>query len=145
MGGISIEWLGVRTLSKMNVNKKFDRLRQWGKEKMGVEIKTATTDDFKALEIEMACRHEGLPCPCCNNLVLVLTCLNTGVEKLHNAMSIYIKSIMRRVDGEGKEKTTPVAFLGSTMTRHGEDFEEKSRYGQSLTSQCCMVDCQDTF
>lgn len=45
----------------MNVNKKFDRLRQWGKEKMGGEVKTTSSDDFKALEIEMACRHEGMP------------------------------------------------------------------------------------
>lgn len=44
----------------MNVNKKFDRLRQWGKEKMGGEVKTTSSDDFKALEIEMACRHEGM-------------------------------------------------------------------------------------
>lgn len=45
----------------MNVNKKLDRFRQWGKEKMGAEVKTNSSDDFKALEIEMACRHEGMP------------------------------------------------------------------------------------
>lgn len=43
----------------MNVNKKFDRLRQWGKEKMGAEIKTGPSDVFKALEAEMNIRQEG--------------------------------------------------------------------------------------
>ena len=43
----------------MNVNKKFDRLRQWGKERMGGDIATNTTDDFKALEVEMDLRHKG--------------------------------------------------------------------------------------
>lgn len=40
------------------VNKRFDRLRQWGKEKMGGDS-SGTTDDFKALETEMNLRHEG--------------------------------------------------------------------------------------
>ena len=43
----------------MNVNKKFDRFRQWGREKLGAEIQTGTTEDFKALETEMNLRHEG--------------------------------------------------------------------------------------
>ena len=43
----------------MNVNKKFDRLRQWGKERMGADVSTTTTDEFKALEVEMDLRHSG--------------------------------------------------------------------------------------
>lgn len=44
----------------MNVNKKLDRFRQWGKEKVGAGgDKTQTTDDFKQLEAEMNLRHEG--------------------------------------------------------------------------------------
>ena len=43
----------------MNVNKKLDRLKQWAGERMGGEVKTSVSDDFKALEIEMALRHEG--------------------------------------------------------------------------------------
>lgn len=43
----------------MNVNKKLDRLKQWGKERMGGEIKTDTSDEFKMLEIEMQLRHDG--------------------------------------------------------------------------------------
>ena len=43
----------------MNVNKKLDRFKQWAGERMGGEAKTNVSDDFKALEIEMALRHEG--------------------------------------------------------------------------------------
>ena len=43
----------------MNVNKKFDRFKQWGKEKMGGEVQTNTSDDFKALEAEMGVRQAG--------------------------------------------------------------------------------------
>lgn len=44
----------------MNVNKKLDRLKQWAGERMGGEAKTNVSDDFKALEIEMGLRHEGM-------------------------------------------------------------------------------------
>jgi BAR domain-containing protein len=44
----------------MNVNKKFDRFKQWAGEKMGGEAKTNTSDDFKMLEMEMNLRHEGI-------------------------------------------------------------------------------------
>ncbi len=44
----------------MNINKKLDRVKQWAGEKMGQESKTNTSDEFKALEMEMTLRHEGL-------------------------------------------------------------------------------------
>ncbi len=44
----------------MNVNKKLDRLKQWGKERMGGEAQTTTTEEFKALEVEMDLRHSGM-------------------------------------------------------------------------------------
>ena len=44
----------------MNVNKKLDRFKQWAGERMGGEAKTNVSDDFKALEVEMALRHEGI-------------------------------------------------------------------------------------
>lgn len=43
----------------MNVNKKLDRLKQWAGERMGGEVKTNVSDDFKALETEMNLRHDG--------------------------------------------------------------------------------------
>lgn len=45
----------------MNINKKLDRMKQWAGERMGGEIKTNVSDDFKALETEMTLRHEGAP------------------------------------------------------------------------------------
>jgi len=44
----------------MNMNKKFDRALQWGKEKMGKDNKTTVSDDFKAMEMEMQMRNEGI-------------------------------------------------------------------------------------
>lgn len=44
----------------MNINKKFDRIKQWTNEKMGAEAKTGVSDEFKALEMEMTLRHEGM-------------------------------------------------------------------------------------
>lgn len=43
----------------MNVNKKLDRFKQWAGERMGAEVKTSVSDDFKSLEVEMGLRHEG--------------------------------------------------------------------------------------
>lgn len=43
----------------MHVNRKIDRLKQWAGEKMGGDIKTNVSDDFKALETEMNVRYEG--------------------------------------------------------------------------------------
>ena len=43
----------------MNVNKKLDRLKQWAGERMGGEVKTNVSYDFKALEAEMGLRQEG--------------------------------------------------------------------------------------
>lgn len=45
--------------NNMIVNKKFDRLRQWGKERMGGEVATTTSDEFKMLMVEMDQRHQG--------------------------------------------------------------------------------------
>jgi hypothetical protein len=45
--------------AKMNINKKFDRVKQWAGEKMGQEAKTGVSEEFKSLEMEMQLRHEG--------------------------------------------------------------------------------------
>lgn len=44
----------------MNINKKFDRMKQWGKERMGGEKLSDTTEEFKSLEQEMTLRHNGM-------------------------------------------------------------------------------------
>ena len=43
----------------MIVNKKLDRLKQWAGERMGGEVKTCVSEDFKVLEIEMGLRYDG--------------------------------------------------------------------------------------
>lgn len=44
----------------MNINKKFDRFKQWTNERLGAEARTGLSEDFKALEMEMNLRHEGM-------------------------------------------------------------------------------------
>jgi hypothetical protein len=43
----------------MNVNKKLDRLKHWAGERMGGEVRTNVSDEFKTLETEMGLRYEG--------------------------------------------------------------------------------------
>lgn len=51
-------------------------------------------------------------------------------------MTSYVKAISKRNEGDDKEKTLPIAHLGSSMVSHGEDFDGSSEYGQSLISTC---------
>ena len=44
----------------MNVNKRLDRLKQWAGERMGGDVRTTVSDDFKALEAEMGLRYDGM-------------------------------------------------------------------------------------
>ncbi|TKX22266.1 BAR domain-containing protein 1 [Elsinoe australis] len=99
----------------MNVNKKLARMKHWAGEKMGGEVKTNTSDEFKALEMEMNLRQEGM-------------------ERLHKTMNVYIKSLSKRSEGDDKEKSTPIAQLGSTAISHADDFEPDSEFGQCLSS-----------
>ena len=46
-------------IHNMNVNKKLGRFKQWAGERMGGEVKTSVSDDFKSLEVEMGLRQEG--------------------------------------------------------------------------------------
>ncbi|PGH23423.1 hypothetical protein AJ80_02533 [Polytolypa hystricis UAMH7299] len=99
----------------MNVNKKFDRFKQWAGERMGGEAKTNVSDDFKAMEAEMNLRHEGM-------------------DKLQRSMTVYVKAMSKRNEGEDREKTLPVGHLGSSMVHHGDDFDPSSEFGQCLTA-----------
>ena len=42
------------------MNRKLDRFKQWAGERMGGEIKTSVSDDFKALESDMNVRSDGI-------------------------------------------------------------------------------------
>ncbi|KAB8260837.1 hypothetical protein BDV32DRAFT_42931 [Aspergillus pseudonomiae] len=98
----------------MNVNRKFDRFKQWAGERMGGEVKTNLSDDFKAMETEMGVRNEGL-------------------DRLHKSMIAYVKAVSKRSEGDDKEKTLPVGHLGTSMVSHGEDYDANSEYGRCLT------------
>ncbi|KAJ6146853.1 hypothetical protein N7497_008835 [Penicillium chrysogenum] len=97
----------------MHVNKRIGRFKQWAGERMGGEAKTCLSDDFKAMETEMGVRHEG-------------------VDRIHKSMTSYVKAISKRNEGDDKEKTLPIAHLGTSMVAHGEDFDGNSEYGQCL-------------
>lgn len=99
----------------MNINKKFDRFKQWTNEKMGAEARTGLSDEFKALELEMNLRHEGM-------------------DKMQRSMAIYVKSLSKRAEGDDREKQLPGGHLGSSMVTHGEDFEPDSEFGNCLSS-----------
>lgn len=106
----------------MIVNKKLDRFKQWAGERMGGEVKTNTTDNFKALEIEMDLRQHGM-------------------EKMQESMNIYIKAVSKRTELEKKDKTLPIAYMGASMVTHGEDFEHDSEFGQCLTCKTFLFWC----
>ncbi|KEF61435.1 uncharacterized protein A1O9_03001 [Exophiala aquamarina CBS 119918] len=114
----------------MNVNKKLDRFKQWAGERMGSEIKTNVSDDFKALELEMGLRQEGL-------------------DKMQRSTNSYVKAVSKRSEIEGKEKILPIAYMGGTMISHGEDFDIDSELGQCLTmfgrTQERLARAQETY
>ncbi|RPB26796.1 BAR-domain-containing protein [Terfezia boudieri ATCC MYA-4762] len=93
--------------------KRLDRLKQWAGEKMGGEIKTTLSDDFKSMEAEMQLRQDGM-------------------EKLHNTMNVYVKSISKRKEAEDREKMLPLDVLAHAMIAHGEEFETDSVFGNCL-------------
>lgn len=100
----------------MIVNKKLDRFKQWAGERMGGEVKTNTTDQFKALEQEMDLRQQGM-------------------DKMQESMTIYMKAVSKRTELEKKEKILPVQHMGSSMIQHSDDFEHDSEYGQCLNGK----------
>ena len=57
------------------------------------------------------------------------------MERLHKSMTLYVKSLSKRNDGEDKDKSLPVGYLGTSMVHHGEDFEDDSQFGQCLISK----------
>lgn len=118
----------------MNVNKKLGRFKQWAGERMGGEVKTSVSDDFKSLEVEMGLRQEGIQPPTMACIILTVCLLATGMERLQRSMTAYVKTLSKRQEGDDKEKILPVAYLGSTMVNHGEDFEDDSEFGQCLMS-----------
>ena len=100
----------------MLVNKKLDRFKQWAGEKMGGEVKTGASDEFKTLEAEMNVRHDGL-------------------DRLQRSMTGYVKSLSKRTESsDDRDKSLPGGYLGSVMVAHGEDFDPDSEFGACLSA-----------
>jgi len=59
-----------------------------------------------------------------------------GMDKMQKTMTVYVKSLSKRAEGDDKEKSLPGGNLGSSMVTHGEDFEPDSEYGTCLNSEC---------
>lgn len=99
----------------MKITKRFDRACQWAGEKMGSsENRTAHSEEFKALEAEMALRIDGM-------------------ERLHKSMNAYVKWTSRREELAGdRERAVPGGHVGRVMVGHGEEFEADSEFGNSL-------------
>lgn len=57
------------------------------------------------------------------------------MQRMQKSMTIYVKSLSKRTDLEEREKALPIAFLGQTMTNHGEEFEPDSEFGNCLISK----------
>jgi hypothetical protein len=62
------------------------------------------------------------------------------MEKMHRSMAAYVKVISKRTEGEDKEKTLPIAHLGSVMIQHGEDFDSSNDFGQALICMCVEME-----
>lgn len=64
---------------------------------------------------------------------------------MHKSMTAYVKAISKRSEGDDKEKTLPIAHLGSSMVSHGEDFDGNSEYGQCLISELTLSSAGETL
>ncbi|EQL04227.1 BAR domain containing protein [Ophiocordyceps sinensis CO18] len=99
----------------MTFTKKIDRARQWAGEKMGGEARTSQSDEFQMLEAEMGMRQAGM-------------------ESLQKSASVYVKWASRRCDGyEDKNRCTPIALVGNSMSAHANELEANSEFGSCLS------------
>jgi hypothetical protein len=55
-----------------------------------------------------------------------------GMEKMHKSMSLYVKHVGKKSEGEERDKV-PIGYLGSVMVSHGQDFSPGSEFGSCLT------------
>lgn len=57
------------------------------------------------------------------------------MEKMQRSMTVYVKSLSKRAEGDDREKSLPGGYLGSTMVAHSEDFEPDSEFGNCLSCE----------
>jgi hypothetical protein len=58
------------------------------------------------------------------------------MDKMQRAMTVYVKSLSKRAEGDDREKTLPGGHMGSSMVTHSEDFEPDSEFGMCLSCKC---------
>jgi hypothetical protein len=58
------------------------------------------------------------------------------MDRLHRAMSVFVKHVGKRSEGDDRDKQLAVSFLGTTMASHGQDFASDSEFGNCLTRMC---------
>lgn len=89
----------------MNINKKLDRVKQWAGEKMGAEAKTNVSEEFKALEMEMSLRHEGISPPLKQYPYAILTSARYGeITEVHDRLR-QVPLETQRDRGQGEDTT----------------------------------------
>jgi hypothetical protein len=93
--------------------KKVGKLRQWADEKLGSGVKTQATETFRDMQAEMHLRQAGL-------------------EQIHAATQVWIRSLSKKKEGLDKEKSIPVELLGLAAHQHGDDFGQDSAFGALL-------------
>lgn len=52
---------------------------------------------------------------------------------MHKAMTVYVKAISKRSEGDDKERNLPIGYMGGSMVAHGGDFDMYSEFGQCLS------------
>jgi hypothetical protein len=58
-----------------------------------------------------------------------------GMERLHRSMNQYVKATSRKEEAADRDKMLPIAYLGSAMIGHGQDFQADSEFGACLISR----------
>lgn len=83
-------------------------------------------------------RYAGIPLQLSHDTPLHSNMLTSraGMDKMQKSMTVYVKSLSKRAEGDDKEKSLPGGNLGSSMVTHGEDFEPDSEYGTCLSCGC---------
>lgn len=52
---------------------------------------------------------------------------------MQRSMTTYVKSLSKVKEAEDKEKLLPMAYMGTTMVNHADDFDPDSEFGQCLS------------
>jgi hypothetical protein len=63
------------------------------------------------------------------------------MDRLHRSMSVFVKHVGKKTEGDERDKLA-VAYLGSTMAAHGQDFAPDSEFGNCLMRMFARLCCE---